>query len=151
MSLVKWEPFREMAGLHGRLNRIFPDSFLGRVGSLLEDSTVVRNWAPVVDIYETEDEVVLKAELPGMEKKDIHLEVRDHTLTLSGERKHEKEVKEENFHRVERSYGKFYRSFSLPSTVNGGEIKASMKDGVLEVNLPKVEKAKLKAIEIESK
>lgn len=151
MSLVKWEPFREMAGLHGRLNRMFPDSFFGRMGSLLEDSTVVRNWAPVVDIYETENEVVLKAELPGMEKKDIHLEVRDHTLTLSGERKHEKEEKEENFHRVERSYGKFYRSFSLPSTVDTEKVKANMKEGVLEIKLPKVEEAKPKAIEIESK
>jgi HSP20 family protein len=151
MSLIKWEPFREMAGLHGRLNRMFPDSFFGRMGSLLEDSTVVRNWAPVVDIYETENEVVLKAELPGMEKKDIHLEVRDHTLTLSGERKHEKEEKEENFRRVERSYGKFYRSFSLPSTVDAEKVKANMKEGVLEISLPKVEEAKPKAIEIESK
>jgi HSP20 family protein len=151
MSLVKWEPLREMMTFSDRFNRLFSDGFFRQLPLLAEDSTFSRSWAPVVDIYETDDGVVLKAELPGMKKEDVHLEVRDHTLTLSGERKQEEEVKGENFHRMERFYGSFHRAFSLPSTVDTGKVKANMKDGVLEVTLPKAEKAKSKKITIESR
>jgi HSP20 family protein len=105
-------------------------------------------WMPAVDIYETKDAVCVRAELPGVDKEAVSVEVKDGVLALRGERKFEKEVKEENYHRVERSYGTFHRSFSLPSSVDGERVTARMKDGVLEVTLPKREEAKPKQIKI---
>jgi HSP20 family protein len=116
-----------------------------------EEDLSATAWAPPVDIFETEDKVVLKAELPGLRKEDIEIQVRDNTLTLKGEKKFEKEVKEESYHRVERAYGSFQRSFTLPSTIKQDAIEASFKDGILEISLPKAEEAKPKQIKIQVK
>lgn len=140
MTLMRWSPWQELENMNRQLSR------------LLEDTQGVTSetgqWMPIVDIRETDDALLVQAELPGIDKKDIQLEVRDGVLTISGERRYEKDVKEENVHRVERAYGKFSRSFSLPSNVDADKVDATMKNGVLEVRLPKRESAKPKAIAI---
>jgi len=108
-------------------------------------------WAPAVDIYETPDSIVLQAELPGLSKEDIDIQVRDSVLILKGERRSEKEVKEGNYLRVERAYGGFQRAFTLPAAVQADKIRAVFKDGVLDVNIPKAEEAKPKQIKIDVK
>jgi HSP20 family protein len=114
-----------------------------------ETEVSTRSWAPPVDIYETEDAIVLKAELPGIDAKDVEVRVEDNTLYLKGERKYEKEVKEQNYHRVERSYGSFARSFSLPNSIDAEKVKAEYKDGLLTLTMPKREEAKPKTIKID--
>ena len=110
-----WDPFRDMTTLREKMNRLFEDAFPGRG----EDKEIVSSsWAPAVDIYENENELILTAEIPGIDEKDIEIKIEDNTLTLKGERKFEKETKEENYHRIERSYGSFYRAFTLPSSVD---------------------------------
>lgn len=141
MTLVRWEPWQELENMNRQLSRLLDDSPLGMAGE-------TGQWMPRVDIRETDDALLVQAELPGISKKDVHLEVKDGVLTLSGERRYEKDVKEENIHRVERAYGRFSRGFSLPSNVDPDKVEASMKDGVLEVRLPKRESAKPKAITI---
>jgi len=141
MTLTRWSPWQELENMNRQLSHLLDDSHVGM-------STETEQWAPRVDIRETDDALLVQAELPGIDKKDIHLEVKDGVLTLSGERRYEKEVKEENVHRVERAYGKFSRSFSLPTNVDADKVSANMKDGVLEVRLPKRESAKPKAIAI---
>lgn len=147
MALVRWEPFKDLLSIHDRMNRLFEDTFYRGKG--LEEELTKGTWTPSVDIYETQEDIVLKAELPGLEQKDISIEVRDNTLTLRGEKKFEKEVKEENYHRIERSYGTFQRMFTLPDTVQQDKVKAKFKDGVLEIIMPKVEKAKPKLIKVD--
>lgn len=147
MAIVKWDPFRDMVTLRDRMDRLFDDSMARLRGA--EDEMLLSNWSPSVDIYETTDNIVIKAEVPGVKKEDISVEVKDDTLYLRGERKFEKDVKEENYHRMERSYGSFRRVFSLPATVEQDKVKASFKDGVLEITLPKVEKAKPKKIAVD--
>jgi len=127
--------------MNRQLSRLLDDTHLGFTGE-------AGQWVPTVDIRETDDALLVQAELPGIEKKDVHLEVRDGVLTISGERRYEKDVKEENVHRVERAYGKFARSFSLPANVDADKVDATMKNGVLEVRLPKLERPKPKAITI---
>ena len=141
MAIVRWDPTRELAGMEiDRLNRMFSD-FYGDVFS--------RAWVPAVDIFETEaHEVVLKAELPDMKRDDIHVTFENGVLTLRGERKFEQNTKKETFHRVERRYGSFARSFTLPNTVDASRISASYKDGVLTVTLPQREEAKPKQITV---
>jgi HSP20 family protein len=147
MALIRWDPFREMTSLQERMNRLFSDV---RARTPFEEEEITRGaWVPAVDIYETNDSLVLKAELPGLTKEDIAVEVKDSTLTLKGEKKFEREVKEENYHRVERSYGSFQRAFTLPGTVEQDKVKAKFKDGILEITLPKVEEAKPKQIKVE--
>lgn len=146
MAIVKWDPFRDMMTLRERMDRLFEDS-LSRIRGEGEEPSFGA-WTPAVDIYETADSLVIKAELPGLEKENINIEVKNNSLSLSGERRYEKEIKEENYHRMERSYGHFRRVFTLPATVDQENIKASFKNGVLEVALPKVEKAKPKQIKI---
>ncbi len=147
MALIRWDPFRELTNLQERMNRLFSD---WRIRPSWESEEIAQgSWIPPVDIYETADAVVLKAELPGISKDDINVEVKDNTLTLRGEKKFEKEVKEENYYRVERSYGTFQRSFSLPSTVQQDKVKAKFKDGILEISLPKAEEAKPKQIKVD--
>jgi len=141
MTLVRWTPWQELENMNRQLSHLFDDSPL----NTLSDAG---QWAPRVDIRETDDALLVQAELPGIDKKDVHLEVKDGVLTLSGERRYEKDVKEENVHRVERVYGSFSRSFSLPTNVDAEKVDASMRDGVLEVRLPKRESAKPKAIAI---
>lgn len=147
MALVKWDPFRDIITLRERMDRMFEDS-LARF-RMPEEAAMPTFWSPSVDIYETDENIVLKAELPGVDKKEVSVEVKDNTLILKGERKREKEVKEENYHRVERSFGTFMRSFSLPVTVKQDQVKAKFKDGVLEVTLPKSEEAKPKQVKVE--
>lgn len=141
MGLVRWTPWQELEHMQRQLSRVL-DDFHSPV------STEYGEWVPTVDIRETDEAILVQAELPGIEKKDVHLEVKDRTLTISGERKYEKEVKEENVHRIERSYGRFVRSFSLPNNVDTTKVDASMKNGVLEVRLPKTEGAKARTVDI---
>ena len=142
-SISRWDPFREMSKVQDQVNRFFEDSFLRR-GS--ESSLSL--WAPEVDIHETQDALVLEADLPGLEDKDLDIRVENNMLTIRGERKFEKKVSEENYLRVERSYGSFCRSFSLPHTVNTDQIQANYRNGVLTVRLPKREEAKPKQIKV---
>jgi HSP20 family protein len=149
MAIVRWEPFRDLVSLQERMNRLFDESFrgLGRFGAE-DDWSLGGTWAPAVDIYEHEGNIVLKAELPGVDGKDVDVRVENNVLTLRGERKLDQEVKRENYHRIERSYGSFTRSFTLPTVVDTSNIKAEYKDGVLRVTLPKREEAKPRQIQI---
>src|SRR5208283_5215015 len=146
MAIVRWEPFRDLVTAQRDFDRMFREAFTGQLGDA-ELST--RSWAPPVDIYETEDAIVLKAELPGIDPKDVEVRVEDNTLYLKGERNYEKEVKEQNYHRVERSYGSFARSFSLPNSISAEKVKAEYKDGLLTLTMPKREEAKPKTIKID--
>jgi len=147
MTLVRWnDPFREFAQLQDRINRVFTNAY-GRSDEGLMTSG---NWVPPVDIYQNgDDEVVLKAELPDMTREDIDITVDNGTLTIRGEKKFSSEVKEEAFRRIERSYGTFSRSFSLPQTVDTGRVGAEYKNGVLTVRLPLREEAKPRQIKVD--
>ena len=146
MSVVRFDPFREMAVLQDRMNRLFGDVYGRREDDLLSRGS----WVPPVDIYqEGKDALVLKAELPDMPREDIHLSVENNMLTLSGERKPPADVKQEQYHRVERVYGSFSRSFSLPPTVDASKIAAEYKHGVLTVRLPMREEARPRAIDVQ--
>lgn len=148
MAIVRWEPFRDLVTVQDRMNRIFDEAFRGGPRGAEDEWALGGNWAPAVDIYEHEGNLVLKAELPGIEPKDVDVRVENNVLTLRGERKFDTEVKREKFHRVERAYGSFSRSFTLPSVVDTEKIKAEYKDGVLRVTLPTREEAKPKQISI---
>jgi HSP20 family protein len=147
MAIVRWEPFRDLLSLQERMNRMFGE-YRGAAATADDDWALGGSWAPPVDIYEQGSDIVLKAELPGVDPKDVDIRLENNVLTLRGERKFENEVKKENYHRVERTYGTFSRSFTLPSVVNQTGIKADFKDGMLKVVLPKREEAKPKQIEI---
>ncbi len=147
MALIRWDPFREMSSLQERMNRLMSD-FRTRT-PWTEEEMAQGAWVPAVDIYETKDSIVLNVELPGVTKEEISLEVKDNTLTLRGEKKMEKDVKEESYHRMERTYGSFMRAFTLPSTVQQEKVKARFKDGILEVSIPKAEEAKPKQIKVD--
>jgi HSP20 family protein len=144
MSMTRWEPFRNLSTLQEQVNRLFEDSFT-RGNSGQAD---LASWAPAVDIYETENDLVVKADLPDVQDKDIDIRVENNTLTIRGERKFSNEVHQDNYLRVERAYGTFTRSFSLPNTVNTEAIKAEYKNGVLTVHMPKREETKPKQIRI---
>ena len=146
MSMVRFDPFREMAQMQDRINRIFGDAYTRRHD---DDLTQRGEWFPAVDIYENANqEIVLKAELPGIVREDIDVRVENNTLTLRGERKRDTEVKQEQFHRVERSYGSFSRSFSLPSRIDTDQVRAEFNDGVLAITLPVKAEAKPRQIEV---
>ena len=153
MAIVRWEPFRDLVSLQERMNRLFDDSLRTRgtapQRSDDEDWALGGSWAPSVDIYEKENAIVLKAEIPGVDPKDVDIRVENNTLTLRGERKLDQEVKRDDYHRVERAYGQFSRSFTLPSTVDTEKIKAEYKDGVLKLALPKRDEAKPKQIQVD--
>jgi len=146
MAVIKWDPFRDLNILQDRMNRLFEDAGRGIRRSEEPASTTI--WSPAVDIYETEGEIVVQAELPGMDRKDISLNLENNVLTIRGDRQFNKETKEDNYHRIERSYGGFSRSFSIPTTVDEDKIRADYKDGVLRIALPKKEQAKPKQIQI---
>jgi HSP20 family protein len=148
MATVRWNPARDLVSMRDEMNRLFGEVF-GRSAND-EGSWHTGAWSPPVDIFETPEALVMKAELPGFSKDDISIELKENALTLRGERKHEMETKEENYHRRERTYGAFQRSFMLPTTVDQNNVQASYKDGVLELRLPKVEAAKPKRISIGS-
>ena len=147
MSMVRFDPFNELATMQDRINRIFGDAYTRR----FDDGGLTQRgeWLPVVDIFENANqEIVLKAELPGLAREDIDVRVENNTLTLRGERKRESEVKQEQYHRVERSYGAFTRSFSLPSRIDTEKVKAEFKDGVLSITLPVKAEAKPRHIDV---
>ena len=151
MALIRWsprtwDPFGELSTLQERMNSLFEESL---PTTRKEEELSLGTFYPAVDIHEGDKEITLKAELPGIKKEDVHIDVTDGVITLRGERKLEKEDKKENYHRIERSYGSFHRSFTLPSTVDVEKIKAKYKDGILEATLPKTEEAKPKSIPVE--
>ncbi|HXH50472.1 MAG TPA: Hsp20/alpha crystallin family protein [Terriglobia bacterium] len=147
MSIIRWEPFRDLVSTQDHFNQLFNDTFARAFGDQQEASPGA--WIPPVDIYETGDSLVLKAELPGINTDDVEIRVEDSTLYLKGERKFEKEAKEENLHRVERSYGTFTRSFALPNTIDADKVKAEYENGILTLTLPKREEAKPRTIKID--
>lgn len=145
MAIIRWDPFRDLITLREKMNRLFEEAYSARG----EDKDLVAStWTPSVDIYETEQELILTAELPGIEEKDIEIKIEDNTLTLKGERQFEKESKEENYHRIERAYGSFYRSFTLPHYVDQDNIQAEHANGVLKITMPKKPELKPRKVEI---
>ncbi|HVZ82483.1 MAG TPA: Hsp20/alpha crystallin family protein [Terracidiphilus sp.] len=142
MAITRWDPFREVVALQNRLNGLFRDY------NESEAPVAAASFVPAVDIYEDNQKVVLKLEVPGIEEKDLDVRVENHTLTVKGERKFEKEEKEENFHRIERRYGSFFRAFTLPSTVDTESVKASYTAGVLKLELAKKAEAQPKQIKV---
>jgi HSP20 family protein len=146
MNIVRFDPFREMAVLQDRVNRVFGD-----LSRRFDDDVTARGaWVPPVDIYENDEhELVLKAELPDLKREDIDIRVENNALTLSGQKKAEEEVNEDRYHRIERTYGHFSRTFSLPNTVDTGKIAAEYKNGVLTVRLPQREDARPKQIQVQ--
>jgi HSP20 family protein len=145
MAIVKVDPFRELAAMQDRMTRLFGDVYLRD-----EDTGFRGSWTPAVDIFETDGhDLVLKAELPGMTREDIEVTVENSTLVLKGTKKFESEVKDENYRRIERAYGTFHRSFTLPNTVDAAKVSADYKNGVLTVKLPFREEAKPRTINVE--
>jgi len=143
-TITRWEPFRGLSTLQDQMNRLFADTlFRGR-----SDESALTTWAPAVDICETENALVVKADLPDVNEKDLDIQVENNILTIRGERKFERDVKEDNYLRVERAYGSFSRSFSLGNTVNTEAIKAEYRDGVLTLTIPKREEAKPKQVKV---
>ena len=142
MAITRWDPFREVAALQNRVNSLFRDFNEG------ESSLTTTGFIPAVDIYEEEKKIVLKLEVPGVPEKDLHVTVENNTLTVKGERKFEKEEKEENFHRIERRYGSFSRAFTLPASVDTESIDAKCENGVLKLELKKKPEAQPKQIKI---
>ena len=146
MTLItRWDPFREFVTLQDRMNRLFRDSF-GSEGR--EEALTTTTFAPPVDVYEDEHTVTLKIEVPGIDEKDIDVRIENNTLTVHGERKFEKEEKEENYRRVERQYGSFTRTFTLPNTVDQDSVQANYEKGVLKIKLAKKAEAKPKQIKV---
>ncbi len=146
MNLVKWNPLREMETFSDHLNRLFngspfPSNWPGEESS-------IGGWEPSADIFDQDEKIVIKADLPGVDKKDIHIDLKDNVLTLEGERSHENEVKEDRYCRKERVHGKFRRSFMLPEGLDPEKIKAEYTDGVLNIDIPKPEETKAKKISV---
>ena len=143
-----WDPFRDLMNLQQRINRVFNDS-TRTVSNSADEEFNSGSWSPVVDIRETDESYEIKADVPGVKKEDISIDIGENTLTIKGERKFEKGNSKENYIRVERTYGSFTRSFALPQNVDRGNIKAKYKDGILDLVLPKKEEAKPKKINIQ--
>ncbi|MBU4185072.1 MAG: Hsp20/alpha crystallin family protein [Proteobacteria bacterium] len=146
MTIVRWDPLRNVATLQDRINRMFNEAFASSKD--FEDEVSMSAWRPAVDIFDTDNAIVIKAELPGIKKDNVSIDVKGNVLTIKGERSFDKEIKEENYYRKERSFGKFQRSFTLPEAVNPEAIKANFKNGVLEIEVPKPEEKKPKQISI---
>jgi HSP20 family protein len=146
MAIVRRSPLRDMDIFQNRLRRMF-DDFTPEWPAFREPSAMSQ-WAPSVDVYETQNDIVVKAELPGVESKDVDVSFENNILTIRGERQMDEEVKEDNYHRVECNYGSFTRSFSLPTTVDENKVKAEFKNGILKITLPKREQAKRKQITV---
>ena len=146
MAITRWDPFRDVMTLQNRMNSLFQD-FNRSQGD--GDSLATTAFVPPVDVYEDEHKIMLKVEAPGMKESDFDIQIENGVLTVKGERKFEKEEKEENFHRIERRYGSFYRSFTLPNTINPETIKASYDAGVLKVELEKRAEARPKQIKVQ--
>ena len=145
MNLVSWKPmspFGDWSSRNRQISRLFDEAF-GDIGN-----ETLPTWYPAADIYETKDDYVFKLEVPGLNKDDINVELKDHTLSIKGEKKEEKEVKKDDYHRIESYSGTFSRSFVLPKDIDSKKVNASLKDGVLELRVPKTEEQKPKAIPI---
>jgi len=149
-TLARWEPFRDLVGIREQMDRLFHQlgSSTGR-GWGSDEGLATGVWNPAVDVYETGDSIVLKADLPDVTQNDVDISVQGNILTLKGERKREKEVQEKDFYRMERAYGTFQRSFSLPPTVDDEKISANFSSGVLKITLPKREESKPKQIRVQ--
>ncbi len=145
MAITRWRPFRDLMSVQDEMNRLF-DDFFGR--PVMRRDWTEAAWCPCVDVSETKDSVIINTEIPGMSKDDVKVSIQDNVLTLSGEKKQENEEKDANYHRTERSYGSFSRSFTLPTTVQADKVKAAYKDGILRITLPKSEEVKPKQIPI---
>jgi HSP20 family protein len=143
MALVRWDPIRELDSLQGDMNRMFDRFFEGRTGSGEQ-----QRWIPAMDLVETDDHLVLRADLPGMSEDDVDIEIKDGVLTVSGERKAEHEERREGYHRVERSFGRFSRSLTLPQGTETDKIEASFDNGVLEVRIPKPAESKPTRVQV---
>jgi HSP20 family protein len=143
MALVRWDPIRELDSLQGDMNRLFDRFFEGRA-----PNGVSRRWIPAMDLVETEDHLVLRGDLPGMTEDDVDIEIKDNVLTVSGERKAEHDERGEGYHRVERSFGRFSRSLSLPQGIEPDRVEAKFENGVLEVQIPKPAEAKPTRVQI---
>jgi HSP20 family protein len=146
-ALTRWDPFKEMEDLQSRFAKLFSLT-PPRFGNAGKEFMTTTEWAPSVDIIEDEKEYLVKADLPEVKKDDVKVTVENDVLTIAGERKFEKEEKDKKYHRIERSYGTFLRSFTLPAGADGSKVSAEFKDGLLKVHLPKSEKAKQKAVEV---
>src|SRR5512146_77554 len=142
--ITRWDPFREMSTLQDRMNRLFSD----QLGAITHDEALTGAFVPPVDVYEDENSIQVRLEVPGIDEKDIDIRLENNVLTIRGERKFEKDEKEENFHRVERRYGSFTRSFTLPATVNPEDVQADYDKGVLKIRLAKRAEAKPKQIKV---
>src|SRR5664279_5448844 len=145
MPIIRWDPFRDVLSLQNRMNSLFQDYARG---SGENEAVTTASFVPPVDVYEDEHKVVLNLEVPGIKQEDLKIQVENNSLTISGERKFEKEEKEENFHRIERRYGSFYRAFTLPSTVDTENVAASYNAGVLKLELKKKPEAQPKQIKV---
>lgn len=145
MAIIRCDPFMDLITIREKMNPLFEEAVISR-GE--EKDLVSSSWTPTVDIFETENELVLSAEVPGINEKDIEIKIEDNTLTLRGERKFENETKEENYHRIERAYGSFFRSFSLPLSINQDIIKAEHLNGVLKIIMPKKPELKPRKVKI---
>jgi HSP20 family protein len=146
MAIVRWDPFRDVMQYRDRFDRWLEEEF----GKPEEKGLLEAGWLPSADIKETDKEVVISAELPGIDEKDISVEIEDHSLVIRGKREFEKETKKEDYRRIERSYGSFYRSFALPASADVDKIKAVHEKGLLKITVPKAPELKPKKIEIQS-
>jgi HSP20 family protein len=147
MTITRYDPFRDLKNLQEEVNRLFT----GNAGRSFDDEGIARGaWHPSVDIYENKEQIVLEAELPGMAREDFDLSIENNVITLRGERRFEKKEDTDNYHRVERAYGSFTRSFTLPNTVSGEGATADYRNGVLRVSIPKREETKARRIEIKA-
>jgi len=146
MAITRWDPFRDLGILQERMNRVFEDAAVR--GWKNDEPSATTSWSPAVDIYETDSEIMVQAELPGVDRKDIALQLENNVLTLKGDRRFEKETNQENYHRIERSYGAFCRAFTIPTIVDEDKIRADYRDGILKIALPKKEQVKAKQIKI---
>jgi len=148
MAITSWDPYRELYSLQNHLSRLFEDSFSSAQTGQGDDFLTTSGFVPPVDVYEDGHSVFIRAEVPGIDPNDLDIKVENNLLTIRGERKWNKEEKEENFHRVERRYGSFSRSFTLPNTVNSDEVSATYDNGILELKLGKRAEAKPKQIKV---
>jgi len=145
MAIVRWDPFRDSVAFRERMNRLFDNAISSHTD---ENDLIGSSWSPSVDIYETDNALILTAEVPGLQEKDIEIQIEDNTLSIKGERQFAKETKKENYHRVERSYGSFCRSFSLPGYIDQEKIKAEHENGILKILMPKKKELKPKTVKI---
>ena len=145
-SITRWDPFRELEDMSTRLNRLFAQPGTRLLGD--GGDTALAGWTPAIDVQETDGEYLVKADLPDLKKEDVHVQIADGMLSVSGERQQEKEEKGKRFHRVERAYGRFERQVSLPAEVDPKKVSAAFKDGVLSVHLPKSPTARPQSIEV---